>query len=241
MYKYIELVSSSNRFSDKFSRAKKLLNNWDNIEEKLFRILNRGFNNLSHNFLCSWAVLVMMKTGIRVGNEKSAEGYVSINKYSKHFNKKIKTYGITTILIRHCKIVDNRVVLNFIGKKAVEQTFVIEDEYLVNSFRAISYGKGKNDRVLNISHYDLTKFVKKYIGKKYCIKDIRTARVNLEFIREMKNNENVKFTTKRDNNRLIMNCVEKVANKIGHTKAVCKNSYISKELITIWKNKLNTK
>lgn len=232
-------ISSSRTFDKKESRAKKLLMMWEELDKKLFGILERGINSeeVSYNAKCAWAVLVMMQTGIRVGNEDSAEGYISINPHSENCGKMVQTFGLTTLLIKHCQIIaPNHLVFNFTGKKQVEQNLLVTDPMLVYAFKRIHDARCSESTLLDgIEHYDLTKFVKKHIGKNFTIKDIRTARVNELFIDNMLDLDVTGITTKSDMNKKLSEAIEKTAMQIGHTKGVCKTSYISKELLAYCK------
>lgn len=236
-------ISSSRSFDKKESRAKKLLLQWSELDKKLFGIMERGINTdaVTFNAKCAWAVLVMMQTGIRVGNETSAEGYVSINQHSENYGKTVQTFGLTTLQIKHCQIISpNFLVFNFTGKKQVEQNLLITDPMLVYGFKRIHDGRHSDSVLLeDVTHYELTKFVKKHVGKNFTIKDIRTARVNELFIDNLLDLDYEGVTRKADMKKLIGSAIEKTAEQIGHTKAVCKTSYISRELLTFYSDYLN--
>jgi len=242
----VEVISVKKLFSDKYFRAKKLLNDWNKIKLKLEEMLERGLYNKTHTAKCAWAVLVMMETGIRVGNEKSAEGYLCVNAYDKNFKKNIKTYGLTTLLKKHCFVRNysnsGRLYMNFVGKKSVSQSFIVESADLVRSYNWLFVNKLAKETLLDVTHYELTKFVKRYIGKKYSIKDIRTAKVNQVFIDTMTIYEalieSVKLTKKSEANKIAMEVVEVTAAKIGHTKQVCKSRYVSPNLFQYYKEYL---
>lgn len=231
-------VSKSNRFDTKESRAKKLLLQWSELYTKMLDMVDRGTNvTMTYTAKCAWAVAVMMHTGIRVGNEASAEGYICVNAYKDQCGLKVKTYGLTTLLAKHCKIKNIKgnkvVVLNFVGKKLEDQTFIITDKFLVFGAEVLLSDKQKEDTLLDIGHYDLTKFVKKRIGKNFTIKDIRTAKVNSMFINRAEKiiNEGISFGNKNEAKKFAVKIIEDVAENIGHTKAVCRRSYVSKELL----------
>lgn len=239
----MEYMSTSNRFTDKYARAFKLWTKWGNMYDKFERMLWRGYTQKTITMQCAWAVMVMMKTGIRVGNEKSAEGYVSINKWSEHFNKTIKTYGLTTLLKEHCYVRAGKLFMYFTGKKAVKQYFVIDDENLVLVYQHLTTGKKKTDRILDISHYDLTKFVKKSVGKNFTVKDFRTAVVNKIFVENIPKTITAfgEINRRVEINKLISMNFDLTAAMIGHTKSVCKTAYVSKNLVNFWRNELEEK
>jgi len=242
----IESIPVKKRLDDKYFRAKKIIERWDKIYTIMEGILERGIYNRTVPAQCAWAVMIMMKTGIRVGNETSAEGYLCVNAYANDFRKKVKTYGVTTLLIEHCYVEpsgdEEMLVLNFAGKKNVIQFFLIKDKILITGFRWLLGSKKPKDTLLDITHYDLTKFVKKHIGRKYSIKDIRTAKVNKVFIDIITKNDStivgLKLTKKSVANKAAMLAIAHTAEKIGHTKGVCKSRYVSPNLFTYYKEYL---
>lgn len=66
------------RFGTKEGRVAKLIAGWDALKVKMAGMVERG-NGHSETARLAYATLLMMETGIRVGNESSAEGLVSDN------------------------------------------------------------------------------------------------------------------------------------------------------------------
>ncbi|MEW5323906.1 hypothetical protein V2J23_18175, partial [Geobacillus thermoleovorans] len=69
------------------------------------------------------ALLVVISTGIRIGNEDSAEGYVSDLKYSDNYGKEVNTYGLATLRQEHVHVRNGIVHFDFVGKKQVDNSF----------------------------------------------------------------------------------------------------------------------
>jgi DNA topoisomerase IB len=203
--------------------------------EKMTALIERG-SGVTWVARCAYGVLLMMETGIRVGNEASAEGYIT----QPHPNQKdkkpefVKTYGLTTLEVRHAYRRSGKLFLNFVGKKAVENHISTENKVLYKYYPELVSGAAKSDRFLNITHNEIKRFVKRYVGHGFLIKDIRTARVNLYFIEALKDKQHRKAveiaTTKKEIKQALAKAVEDTAMKVGHTKGVCKKSYISDNL-----------
>lgn len=219
--------------SVKENRVQKLINNWDMLENKLIRIIKRG-HGISLSARCAYGLLLIMETGIRTGNESSAEGYVCNQKHHVDFGKPIKVYGLVTLLPQHLRLVNGKLYISFLGKKAVKQSLSTQHNTLVhfyNIIRSLSHNP-----FLGITYRQLRKFTSRYVGNEFTPKDIRTARVNLEFIARFDNNLSVK--TKREAKKYMASIIQDTAEKIGHTKGVCKKSYLSGNLLQYCMDKL---
>jgi len=233
------LVGKSNgHFKFKHNRAQKIIDQWDLLKEKLIGMILRGGCE-THTSKCAYAVLLMMHTGIRVGNEKSAEGYICENTYHEKFGKKIKTYGLTTLRVQHVKRTSWVLYLNFLGKKGVKNALYTNQSQLVFFAKILLKDKKPINLFIDITPYELTKFVKRYVGKNYSPKDIRTAYVNKEFKMtiddKLKSLRNRQVKTRSDINKVISNSVEEVAERVGHTKSICRSAYLSKDMLESYK------
>ena len=226
----VNLVGKVNgHFKSKENRAAKILAEWNELIEKMRGMVERG-GGRSDNARMAYAVLVMMETGIRVGNEGSAEGFVCENKYLPEYGKVVQTYGLTTLLGEHIKIRKNHYVLSFTGKKLVEQELVINHTLLVQFCPRVK----PDEKWLGIEYPELFKFVKKYVGKKFIPKDIRTAKVNKLFC-ELFDDEYSELwggqSSASGRKKIVREAIKRTAAEIGHTPAVCKSAYLSKGML----------
>ena len=62
--------------TNKFNRASKIAAMYEELESKLRGMIERA-QPASHHSRVALATLLLMKTGMRVGNEESAEGYMT--------------------------------------------------------------------------------------------------------------------------------------------------------------------
>lgn len=221
-------------FTRKENRAAKLICMWNDLHNKMEGMVIRG-NGVTLQARLAYAVLLMMETGIRVGNESSAEGFVCENKFDKErFGKQVQTYGLTTLKPEHVKCGMNRLILQFTGKKHVDQTLVVhlnDNQTLVHYCPPII---AENETWLRITDAQVRKFVKRYVGHGFSPKDIRTAKVNLLFVNRFASLHGPIYsasTTKSARKRALADCIAEVAERIGHTKGVCKSAYLSKPLL----------
>lgn len=215
--------------TSKENRAAKLIHRWRELHDKFTGMVIRG-GGRSETARLAYGVLVIMDTGIRVGNESSAEGLICANKWSEHFGKPVKTYGLTTLRNRHYVRGKDKYFLRFVGKKGVAQKLTIEDELLV---RYAPVKGPPDDLWLDVPYPLLHGFVKRSVGAGFNPKDIRTAKVNLLFCEkwEARDDEFAGATTKSGRKKIVREAIEEVAGIIGHTPGVCRSSYMSRGVL----------
>lgn len=237
-------------FSNKANRAAKLIAAWPSLQIKMSEMIERGGGTTAHARL-AYGTLLMMETGIRVGNEKSSEGWICENQIIARksnkakgikkgqviwqhpmFGKHVQTFGLTTLLhshIRRCRS-GKKIMINFTGKKLVDQSLIVRHPKLVKYCPRGDV----DDLFLGVSYHELKKFVKKYVGKGYTPKDLRMAKCNLLFIDKFGSKfakQYMAATTKGERKKLLAAAVEETANEIGHTKSVCRSAYLSAPLL----------
>ena len=81
----------------KFNRYAKLGKVSDTVVNDLIVKINKDPDSIDGR--CAFASLLMMLYGVRIGNEGSAEGYVS--GLEKNEGEIVQTYGTTTLLKEH--------------------------------------------------------------------------------------------------------------------------------------------
>ena len=217
-------------FSKKENRAAKLVAQWEELRSKFDCMIHRG-NGTTETARCAFATLLMMETGIRIGNEDSAEGFICNQKHHPLFGQPVQTFGLTTLLNSHvCRAAD-KLEISFTGKKLVSQNLTVTNPVLVKFCPT----GNPDDLFLGIDYNALKCFIKRYVGNQFSPKDLRTAKVNLTFC-EVYGNE--PFTVEvpqarklSDKKRLLATAIEMTATRIGHTKSVCRSSYMSKPLL----------
>lgn len=238
--RYWIAANSRGSYKCKFNRAAKLACRYDELYKKFTWMAEKGETSQTETHRLAVATLLMMQTGVRVGNEGSAEGYMTKpHPYSKKEPEFVQTYGLTTLENSHVTVKPRKLHLNFVGKKQVENSFVVTDKNLIKWIKALAKN---NDKLLfNITAYQLTKFIKKYVGKQFSPKDFRCMVANMtayEYIEE-----NVEdFSTKKQLNTFYKNLFIHVSEKLCNTPGVCKKSYVSPGLYDfLIENYMNTK
>ena len=199
-----------------------------------FKEINRVINSDLYSFSDSkekqiaLILKLIMDCNFRVGNEK----------YCKENN----SFGVTTLQKKHIKIKDNKVTIDFNGKKNVRNTCTIRNKKLVKTLKQKKRTLNKDDNIFtyregnkyyNIKSSDVNNYLKQFGD--FSAKNFRTWGANIELIYQL-----LKFCSKDfpDTNnktkRLLNTCIKKVANKLHNTATVCKSNYLDPELINLF-------
>lgn len=206
---------------NKFNRVAMIAMRYGKIINNLNEII-RTTKPSDVNYRLATALMMIIKTGIRIGNEDSAEGYITIpNPNSKIKPQFVKTYGLTTMLPNHLILINGVVFLNFLGKKHVQNMFKLDRDL---SKLVINVYKQGLSPVFGITDYELTKFIEKETSPYFSSKDFRTFRANVFAYEALKNIPKPK--TKKDYKAAIKEVAEYVSGKLNNTTGVVKKSYI---------------
>lgn len=216
--------------ANKFNRVAKLASMFNEIDDKMNGFIKRG--TVTHHARCAIAVRLMLHTGIRIGNESSAEGYMTKpHPNSKVEPKFVQTYGLTTLSRDHVLVKKGKLYINFVGKKQVDNSFIITNG-LVSQVKTL-VSNNESNTLLGITAYELTKFIRKYVGKQFTPKDFRTLRANIEAWKAFKLVQALPAVQyKKDFNAEIKSIAVHVSECLNNTPGVCKKSYIDDMLFT---------
>lgn len=170
---------------------------------------------------------------LRIGNDK----YVKAN----------DSYGITTLKGGHVDIKNNKIILNFIGKKGVENYSEITNPYTIKVFKNYYnefqpkknddffryYGGHSGDELYKINSIQINDYIKEYGD--FTIKDFRTYSANemlLKYFYNLyKNNDGLKDISQSKIKQGGNKCLDKISENLNNTRAICKKSYCSDYLI----------
>lgn len=192
-------------------------------------------------------ITLILTCGFRIGNKK----------YEKDNN----SVGLTTLKYRHLKFENNRLSIDFIGKKGVRNVADCDNkiiyEYLYNKY---TNATNKEDYVFTydgdkvISSADVNEYLK-VISNKYSrtgegtepiiitTKDLRTWNANMLFLTYYKklrksrgrgkdaSNASADDDTEKTINKDIRTAIEMVAHKLHNSYSICKKSYIDPKII----------
>jgi DNA topoisomerase-1 len=163
-------------------------------------------------------VALLERTHIRVGNEE----YARTN----------KSHGLTTLLDRHVKVRGKTVRFAFRGKSGVSQTVDLEDATLAKAVRECQDLPGQtlfqyrddDGTVKSVSSTDVNDYLREVSGGEFTAKDFRTWGGTLSAAKELDGFDPPASETagKRD----IVAAIDRVAETLGNTRAVCRKCYI---------------
>ena len=211
--------------SNKFNRIAKLANRYNDLKAKFDRYMDT--NNFTERSLCALACRIMLETGIRIGNETSALGYMSTRKFKD--NEFVETFGLTTLQKRHVKPNCKSVTFKFVGKRQIAHEIVIKDIVIVEAIKKLHLqAESKKDWLFPITDSDVRKFVNKYVGSQFMPKDFRTLKANIEAMQYFQTVISKRDYPQRKSefNAEKREIAEHVADVLGNTVGIAKKSYI---------------
>lgn len=168
---------------------------------------------------------------IRVGTEKSVKLH--------------KTYGITNLKNRHLQIIPGgKLIFGFVGKHHIKHRKVIVDKKLAKIMSEIkSIGRGSRlfqyinseNKSCSIKPSELNNYIKQATASEFSAKDFRTWGATLLAAIEL-----AKIGTTTDKNikkKNIVKVIKKVAEQLGNTPRVCRDSYIHPTVLKAYEDK----
>jgi DNA topoisomerase-1 len=163
-------------------------------------------------------VRLLETTLIRVGNEE----------YTRHNN----SFGLTTLRNRHVDISGAKVHFYFRGKSGVKHAISIEDNHLARIVRHLRELPGyelfqyidDDGNKRSIGSTDVNDYLREITGEEFTSKDFRTWAATVLALEALCKCPS--FTSQRQAKKNVVKVVEKVAQRLGNTAAVCKKCYI---------------
>jgi DNA topoisomerase-1 len=179
-------------------------------------------------------LLIITLCGFRLGSLK----------YQKLYN----STGLITLKKKHLAFKIKKLEISFIGKKGVKNDCSITDQVLIDEMKKIAENK-KNDDFLfiyeienadkntkneqkMITANDINDWLKSY-NPDFTSKYIRTYEVNVLLISMLKDTEPSKMTITQRKKK-VTDLIKEVSCEINNSPAICKKSYLSKELIELY-------
>jgi DNA topoisomerase IB len=153
---------------------------------------------------------------------------LELNFFIRTGKSEYETIGLLTLKNKNIKLKNNTIEISFIGKKKVEHKFILDKnnsnfKYIEEIIKS-NKDKDKNDYFFNISESAFYNIMQEYFNG-VRLKDFRTYGVNKIFVENLRN-----VTTIKNTKKLISEVLELTASTIGHSKSICKSSYLSKYL-----------
>ena len=215
----------NNQKTEKFNRINHFIKDLNSFRSKI-KLNNQEYFH-SKTFLIKLLFNLLLDLHLRIGNEK----YASSN----------KTYGLTTLRQKHLIVKNGELILSFVGKSKIHHEIEIPSDYshfikkyiIPNkpNYPLFYYYCESNNKVMkNINSEELNNYLKEHMGKDYTCKDFRTYSANILFIKDfLKKSKNTQSNTSIK--KLILKCIDNSAKQLGHSRSICKKSYISDHLL----------
>lgn len=185
---------------------------------------------LSKNKIISIILKIIMLCTFRIGTESCRKNYNS--------------YGITTIYKKQVKIKKSKAVIDFVGKKGVQNTCEIKDKNMIKILSYLNNRVSSNEKIfsidgenkkIDIKNKDVNNFLKRF--GTFSSKDFRTWYANIHLLNEILHKPISDKITERK--KFINESVKIVAEKLYHTTAICKRDYILGEIRELYINNPN--
>jgi DNA topoisomerase-1 len=150
------------------------------------------------------------------------------------------TYGVTTLLRRHVAVRGRRVRLSFPAKHGIRVRTEIVDPDLAAAIRRLLEIRGPRvfkyeweGRVYNLTSKRLNDYVKIYLGDEFTAKDFRTwGGTLLAAICFAQRVDRLGFPdSEPEQKRSVTAVMRKVAERLGNTPAVTRESYVSPAVV----------
>ena len=218
-------------------KYKKKMIDFISILPKIYNDINLLLNKRiwGRDKVIAFIIKIIDNCHLRVGNDK----------YALENN----SYGITTLKKSHIDINTNKITLNFIGKKGVENNSEITNPLLIklfkNNYKTFNQDSEDdfflyydNDDIFKIDSSHINDYLKQYGD--FTIKDFRTYSANemlLKYFYNMyKYNNKLSNITQRKLKQSCNKCLDRVSTHLNNTRNICKKSYCSDYLINEYNN-----
>lgn len=178
---------------------------------------------LPRNKVLAAIVRLLDATLIRVGNDEYARNNDS--------------YGLTTLQDRHARIRGGTVRFEFRGKSGVKRRIELEDPRLARIVRKCQDLPGQElfqylddeGRAVDVASSDVNDYLREIAGADFTAKDFRTWAGTALAAQALQEFED--FDSKAAARKNVTRAIERVAQRLGNTKAVCRKCYVHPAVI----------
>lgn len=195
------------------------------IRKQITKDLRR--KELDKSRVIAIALRVMEETLMRVGNAA--------------YEKKYHSYGLTTLHNNHVKINGNEVFFRFRGKKGVMQKIALRHASLARLLKKVRDIPGQelfqyyeNGEVRSLDSGEVNEYLKACTNEEFTCKDFRTWAGTLHALHLLAACADCETQVQLKKN--VVDVIDRVAEKLGNTRAVCKKYYVHPRLIQLYEN-----
>ena len=208
------------REDEKFQRVVKFGESLPDLRRRVRADLKRG--ELERETVMAAMVRLIDHGFFRIGNDESARSE--------------STYGLTTILEKHVKVVGDKLVFDYVGKWRKKQARAIRDAEVAKLVDRLKREKGaelfkfrSGKRMIDVKDRHVNDYIQSTIGHDFTAKDFRTWAGTLLCSANLA--KQGQGASKTERQRKIRKAIVATAEQLGNTPAVCKSSYICPRLL----------
>ena len=215
------------RDANKFSR----LAGFCRVLPRLRRRVNRDLRRpgLTHDKVVATVVRLLEMTLIRIGNDEYA--------------RQNRSYGLTTLKDRHATVRGNTVRFHFRGKSGVEVEAEATDRRVARIVKQLQELPGQDlftyvddsGESRAVTSQDVNTYLRETTGADYTAKDFRTWSATVLAAAALHEVEG--FETEAEAKRNVVKAIDRVARRLGNTRAVCRNSYVHPAIVDSYMNR----
>ena len=219
-----------------------MANNMPKINRKINKDINKKNtkNGISKDKLIALIIKIIMKCNFRVGKDL--------------YKVKYNSTGITTITRRNIKMYPSHVTISFNGKKGVFNQCSIKDRQILNILKRLYKAKNKDiftyvesesdsesdsisdsnsNKSITIDERDVNEYLKQF-DENITSKNFRTYNANMLYLNKIQKYQQPSTITARK--KLSNEVVKDVATHLHHTPAICKKSYLNRDIVDSYIN-----
>ena len=202
---------SENKFGDLVSFAQVL----GSLRSRVTRDLGR--DDLSHDRVVATIVRLLDVTSLRVGNVEYA--------------RENRSFGLTTLRNRHVAVRGTAIRFTFRGKSAHDFDVVVDNARLAKIVRSCQHLPGQqlfgytaeDGTVRAIGSSDVNSYLGEHGAPGMTAKTFRTWNAT---VRAAEGLAEMAMTEEVPTKRVVIAVVDQVADHLGNTRSVCRNSYV---------------
>ena len=204
------------RNQSKFYRLRNFAKALPKIRKQVDKDLNR--RGLPYEKVVALVVKLIENTNIRIGNEA--------------YKKLYGSFGLTTLRDKHVKFQGSEVTFTFKGKKGVHHQVALKDRKLMNLVKKCKEVPGQelfqfyddDGKHHSIGSSDVNGYLQAITKQDFTAKDFRVWSGSVHALCNFLEDEAPENPTQCK--KKVIEVLDKVAQKLGNTRAVCKKYYV---------------
>ncbi|MFL6099774.1 MAG: DNA topoisomerase IB [Actinomycetales bacterium] len=149
------------------------------------------------------------------------------------------SYGLATLLRRHVSVRGGVATFRYAAKSGQRRDLTLQDAQTIAAVRAMLARKGGGNELLayrrgrvwvDVTSSDINAYVKERLGEDVSAKDFRTWHATVLAALELAS-RSAEATSRTARQRVEREAVREVAERLGNTRTVARNSYIDPQVI----------